>query len=318
VNKGYIFLQLKNTLSKTYSMNPTLPRMVGYIRGSTLDQQNTLLAQRTQIEHYTAYKQAALAKVFVDEGESAFSVDFYERPVVQQMLLWMKENSAASIVITKLDRGFRNALDCLFTVENLAERKINLHLLDIGLDTTTPVGKLLLTMMAGIAEFENKRRAERQVLGFSVMRRAKQRCGAIPYGWDAVTSDRTSKTGRKADDLVANQTEQIVLQQILVWNHHLSDNEIARRLNAAGIPTKNAGKTMRRTIGKGTPEKHVREFIVAGKWSGASVRSVCANPRLENSKNLISNPIYTRMRNGVDVRLGSCLRRRRQPCHPFL
>ena len=254
--------------------------MVGYVRGSTLDQQNTLVAQRTQIESYCAYKQGitdpeqikACARIFVDEGESAFSVDFYERPKVQEMLLWMKANGATSIVITKLDRGFRNALDCLFTVENLAERKINLHLLDIGLDSTTPVGKLLLTMMAGIAEFENKRRAERQVAGFTVMRGAKHRCGGVPYGWDAVPSDRISKTGRKADDLVANTFEQRILKFIL--NEHKdgrADNSIARMLNANGIQTKNAGKTMKR---KGV------EYVVEGTWTGANVRSVRKNPRL--------------------------------------
>lgn len=256
----------------------------GYVRGSTKDQQNTLAAQRKQIEDYCAYKGLLLAGVTVDEGESAFEVDFFERPQVAAMLEHMGQTKATGIVITKLDRGFRNALDCLFTLENLKSRGIDLHLLDLGLEPDTPVGKLLLTMLAGIAEFENKRRSERQLAAFAVMRAARHRSGTIPYGWDAVPSrlGRVSKTGRPAEDLIPNESEQRILRYILAASGSgASDRQIAAHLVANAVPTKNAGKTMRRAG---------REFLVSGRWTPAQVRSVRLNALCPSSPSRPSRP----------------------------
>jgi len=232
-------------------------KVVGYVRGSTDEQLNTLEAQENQIRAYCAYKNLDLVKVYIESGESG-SVSFYERPVAAQMLqeigtnlesrkpgISFREdgllasrlnNSAISgIVITKLDRGFRNALDCLFTLENLTARGIGLHLLDIQLDPDTPVGKLLLTMLAAIAEFENKRRSERQVAAFAVMKSKGQRCGTIPYGYQLSTIN---------SQLVEDPEEMRVLRQIIHWIEveHMAVSKIARLLNEAGTPTKQGGK----------------------------------------------------------------------------
>lgn len=247
--------------------------VTGYVRGSTDDQQNTLVAQRTQIEDYCRYKNFNLARVFVDEGESAVKLDFYERPIAAEMVAWMKENGATAIVITKLDRGFRGAVDLLLTIDDLSKHGIGMHLLDIGLDPTTPVGEMVATMMASVARYECRRRSERQKEAVQAMRKTNQRTGAISYGWDAVDSDRTSKTGRAADDLVVNHKEMAHLKQILAWHEAGdSDCEIARRLNTLGIATKNAGKSMTR---KG------KTWICDGKWQAAGVKSVREHARLD-------------------------------------
>src|SRR6266567_2936767 len=135
-------------------MNTETKRVVGYVRGSTEEQQHTLEAQRVQIEAYCAYKRLEIAEIFVDEGEHGW-VSFYERPAAP-MLSRMSELNATEIIITKLDRGFRDALDCLFTIDQLKKRGIGLHLLDIQLDANSPVGELVVIMMAGIAQFENR------------------------------------------------------------------------------------------------------------------------------------------------------------------
>lgn len=208
--------------------------VVGYVRGSTEEQQNTLEVQENQIRAYCAYKNLELVKVFIDSGESGGS-SFFERPAACDMLANLDALGATGIVITKLDRGFRNALDCLFTLDNLATRQIGLHLLDIQLEPDTPVGKLLVTMLAAIAEFENKRRSERQKDAFKVLKGNNKLCGTVPYGWTLNSQLLT---------LNPDPEEQRVLRQIVTWieTEKMPVSKIARNLNNAGTPTKNGGK----------------------------------------------------------------------------
>ena len=239
------------SLSTTLMINhctPSLIQACGYIRGSTEQQQNTLVAQEQQIAGYCQFKGLEVARYFTDSGESAFSTSFYERPQAAEMLAWMHEHDVRAIVFTKLDRGFRDALDCLFTVDDLNRRGVHLHILDIQLDTSTPVGKLVLTVMAAIAEFENRRRSERQKAANAVKRARGERCGNIPYGWDAIPSPRKSKTGRDAEDLVPNRLEQTVLRLICEEWKTESCNEVARRLNQRGTPAKKGGKWFGATV----------------------------------------------------------------------
>jgi DNA invertase Pin-like site-specific DNA recombinase len=279
---------------KSEIRNPKSAKVVGYVRGSTEEQQNTLEAQENQIRAYCAYKGLDLVKVYIESGESG-SVSFYERPVAAEMLSAIGNRNLSGnleskncsdsktdscvpaslsdisgIVITKLDRGFRNALDCLFTLDNLAARGIGLHLLDIQLEPDTPVGKLLVTMLAAIAEFENKRRSERQVAAFAVMKSKGLRCGTIPYGWELSTDSQhpnsladsnLRKSVQSVDGfLVPNEEEQRVLRQIVQWieTDRYGISKIARLLNNAGTPTKQGGK----------------------KWYPATVRTVYEHRRL--------------------------------------
>lgn len=234
------------------STPPNALKGIIYTRGSTIEQQNTLVAQRTQAELYCQLKGIEAVHVAVDEGESAVAVDFLERPVVADMLAKMQELGATHIIITKLDRGFRSATDLLSTIKLLDARGIGVHLLDIGLDPTTPVGKMIATIMAAIATFECERRSERQKAAFEVMRASGQRTGSVPYGWHAVPAARKSKTGRAAEDLVANAFEQTILARLvngdLSATAGVSCNEAARRLNAAGITTKRGKKWFGATV----------------------------------------------------------------------
>jgi len=67
-----------------------------------------------------------------------------------------------TLVITKLDRLARSTLDLAKILDDLERRGIGFVVLDQDIDTTTPTGKLLFTMLAAIAEFETGLRAERQ------------------------------------------------------------------------------------------------------------------------------------------------------------
>ena len=64
---------------------------------------------------------------------------------------------AFAVVVLKLDRAFRNAVDCLATVEKWDKSRIALHIVDLAgnsIDSTTAAGKFMLTVLAGTAEME--------------------------------------------------------------------------------------------------------------------------------------------------------------------
>ncbi|MGX5585957.1 recombinase family protein [Bacillus thuringiensis] len=80
-----------------------------------------------------------------------------------------------TIVVTKLDRFARSAKDALSTIEHLNNKGVSFIVLDMGgdqIDTSTAIGKLMITVLSGIAEFEAGMIKERQLEGIE---EAKQR-----------------------------------------------------------------------------------------------------------------------------------------------
>ncbi len=75
-----------------------------------------------------------------------------------------------TVVVTKLDRFARSTQDALNTMATLTERGVSLVVLNMGgdvVDTSTAIGKLLVTVLAGIAEFEADLIKERQLEGIA-------------------------------------------------------------------------------------------------------------------------------------------------------
>jgi DNA invertase Pin-like site-specific DNA recombinase len=78
--------------------------------------------------------------------------------------------SGDTVVVTKLDRFARSTQDALNTMAALTERGVSLVVLNMGgdvVDTATAIGKLLITVLAGIAEFEADLIKERQIEGIA-------------------------------------------------------------------------------------------------------------------------------------------------------
>lgn len=160
------------------------------------------------------------------------------------MIDYCKEFDIRRIIIAKLDRSFRNTIDCLQVIDKLRSEGIEFNILDLDIDTSKANGRLFLTFLAAIAEWENRRREERQRDTMDVMKKENQRLGTIPYGWDAVKSmTRISKTTRQADDLVPNIEEQKVLRWLIErqGGGH-SYKALATALNNENIPSKKGGK----------------------------------------------------------------------------
>ncbi len=124
--------------------------LVGYARVSTTDQ--SLDIQLDQLA------QAGVEKVFSEQRSGKKSG---YRPELQRALDFCREGD--TFVVTRLDRFARSAADLHLTVEQLSAKGVGFRCLQQGgIDTTTTHGKLMLSILAAVAEFELDIRQERQ------------------------------------------------------------------------------------------------------------------------------------------------------------
>ncbi len=217
-------------------------KAVAYVRGSTAKQKNTLESQTRTAEDYSRYVKFDLDRVFIDSDESGAD-SFYSRPQAREMLRYCEEHDISQIIMAKLDRSFRNAKDCLTVIDELRARGFEFHILDCQVDTRAATGRLFMTILAAIAEWENGRRRERQLENFETMRRNGHRCGGIPFGWKADPSGRTSRTGRQADNLIPDPDQQLTLGAIRgMRKAGIGYSAIAKWLNGEAIPSAKGGR----------------------------------------------------------------------------
>lgn len=70
-----------------------------------------------------------------------------------------------TLVVTKLDRFARNAEDGITLIKALLKRGVRVHILNMGVVEDTPMGRLMITMLSGFAEFERDMIVERMADG---------------------------------------------------------------------------------------------------------------------------------------------------------
>jgi DNA invertase Pin-like site-specific DNA recombinase len=76
------------------------------------------------------------------------------------MLAILREDD--TVVVARFFRLGRNRDHLIFLVNDFAKRKVHFKALDVGIDTTTPAGKLILSIFASLAEFDSETILEKQ------------------------------------------------------------------------------------------------------------------------------------------------------------
>lgn len=134
----------------------TTASLVGYARTSTLDQTAGLEAQERDL---TA---AGCTRIF---REQVSSVDMVKRDALAEALAWLRPGD--TLVVTKLDRLARSVAHLVEILAQLDKKGAALRILAMGIDTGTSTGKLMLTILGGVAEFERAIMLERQREGIA-------------------------------------------------------------------------------------------------------------------------------------------------------
>lgn len=205
-------------------------RVVIYARVSTAGQADSGLSlsdQRERAEAYAKLYGLQVIDVVEDAGASAKTMN---RPGLLRALAMLKAGEADGLVVAKLDRLTRSVrnlgelLDRYFADGRYA-------LLSVGeqIDTRTASGRLVLNVLASVAQWEREAISERTTHALRQKRKRGERVGTVPYGL------RAEADGKVAED----PEEQAVLMRMQSLRARgTSLRGIVAELNRAGPPAR--------------------------------------------------------------------------------
>jgi DNA invertase Pin-like site-specific DNA recombinase len=178
---------------------------IGYARVSSYGQ--SLDVQLDKLTHCN--------RIF-KEKQSARSTD--KREQLSLCLDYVRDGD--TLVVTKLDRLARSTRDLLNILNELEKKQVKLHVIDQQIDTSTASGRLLVTMLGSIAEFENDLRKDRQADGISLARR-----NGVKFGRKKALNET------QVQELRQKRLEGILIKDLMT-HYSLSKASVYRALGA--------------------------------------------------------------------------------------
>lgn len=210
-------------------------RALGYVRVSSDEQVRlgvSLDSQRATIQDYCRLKRMELVEIVADEGVSA-GKDLATRVGGKRIAEFASKGKVDAVVTCKLDRLFRDAADCLALTKVWDKQRVSLHLIDVGgesIDTSSPTGRLFLTMLVAFAELERAMIRERTRSAMRYKKSQGKRVGEIPFGFSL---------DQDGVNLVQVDCEQSVIATIRdLRGRGLSLRAIASEISKMGLPSK--------------------------------------------------------------------------------
>lgn len=205
-------------------------KCVIYIRVSSERQVQgySLEGQKRYLKEWAEFEGMTVLNIYVEPGRSGKSIS--GREVFQHMLddIATKSVDADFVVVFKLSRFGRNAKDILNSLTFIQRYGVNLICKEDGLDSSTSMGKMMITILGAVAEMERENILTQTYLGRT--EKAKQggwNGGFAPYGYELVDG----KLERKEDEAAIVE---LVFDKFV--NEGMGYSTIAGYLNKQGIP----------------------------------------------------------------------------------
>nr|WP_274377118.1 recombinase family protein [Desulfofalx alkaliphila] len=202
----------------------------------------SLEAQRLRLQAYAESQGWNIVDDYCDEGFSAKNID---RPEMQRLIKDIKKKKFDVILVYRLDRFVRSVVDLHEMLQLMEKYDVKFKSATEVFDTTSATGRLFITLIATLAQWERETIAERVHLGMTKKAEQGERNGApAPYGYDLVDGN-----------LIVNKDEAKWVKYIFERYGAVGSQTLAKELNQKGSRTKK-GKA----------------------WSDFSVRYVLRNP----------------------------------------
>lgn len=243
-----------------------------YCRVSTDDQQErgTIENQIEFAQKYCDLHELSIFKIYKEDGVSG-TIALEDRPVGKQLLKDAKNKKFDTLLLYKLDRLGRSARITLNSIHTLEELNVQIKSMTEPFDTSSPSGRFMITMLAGVADLERSTILERMQLGTNrAAKEGKWLGGIVPYGY-YVDDDKYLQIN---NDIIPglNLSEADIIKLIfnLTVEKHYSTIKICDYLNAMNIPT--SYEKDNRKISKGK-----RKVNTAGVWRPGNVLRMLRN-----------------------------------------
>ncbi len=173
-------------------------RKAGYLRVSRADQ-----CFNRQIDGL----KAICSEMHIEQ----ISATSRSRPVFDKLLASLEAGD--TLVVWDLDRAFRSTIDAVTQAERLQKRGVGFQIVTLNVDTSTPDGMLVYTVMAAIAEHERKRLGQRTKEGLAAARARGQRLGRP----SKLSDDKIRSLKQQLDAKEANIRELAAQNNIHPW-----------------------------------------------------------------------------------------------------
>ena len=191
----------------------------------------SLEAQKERLRSEAKHRGMKVVGEYSDEGKSGKNIN--GRPEFKRMLEDIKsgKDDVQYVLVFKLSRFGRNTADTLNSLQYMEDYGVNLLCVEDGIDSAGAAGKLMISVLAAVAEIERENIKDQTMAG----RQQKARDGLwnggfAPYGYKLVSVD-----GQKSKMLVINEDESELIR--LIYKQYLSGmgvNAVAKWLNENG------------------------------------------------------------------------------------
>lgn len=198
--------------------NKPVTRVIGYTRVSTEEQADSGLGLAAQSASLRAEADRR-GWQYTEAEDAGYSGKNLDRPALEAALEALRNGDADVLAVAKLDRLSRSVMDFASLMERAKREGWNLVALDLGVDTTTPAGEMVATVMVSFAQYERRLTGQRTASALAAKRAAGMRLGR-PVLIPATVAKRIARERRAGRSYRA----------------------IAEALNAGGIPTAQGGK----------------------------------------------------------------------------
>ncbi len=208
-------------------------RFVGYVRVSLEKQAErgvSLAAQEERIHSYAKLYELEVVALVKDPGASAKTL---ERPGLIRALKLLETNEADGLLVAKLDRLTRRVTDLGTLLEDYFQDGHHALLsVEENLDTRTAGGRMFLSMMTVLSQWERETIGERTAAALAHLKTQGVKLGRAPYGYVRVSNREFQEVPH--EQKVINLVHALRAKRYTVV-------EIAEMLQAKGYPTRKAG-----------------------------------------------------------------------------
>ena len=213
---------------------------LGYIRNSTMKQENSVETQHKLINEYCEMNNIQIDQIIVDEGVSGSGSKTHLREGYKGIIDLINRGVVDTLVVISISRWGRNLGETYESVKLMDKMNTKFISIKENIDTSSPYGKFTINILSSLYEMELEMIKERTKDTLRMKKENGKVYSKIPYGYD-----------RNGDDLIVNPKEQRLLKKMIrLRSEGLSYGDISNYLLRNRHKTKSGGKWTRQNVYK--------------------------------------------------------------------